>query len=132
MNTTTQTKEQFVTDIIAEIKEMNSSEIFDLNNRFCESANYLDDTIYTNDEDFFEMLGYTASDGFRLACRVAYGDWNASHDYVMFDGYGNLKSFSYLDADNLPDILENIAEYVADNYHEFSDLFTLDIDNYEF
>jgi hypothetical protein len=128
MNTTTLTKEQFIADIIAEIKEMSSSDIFDLNNRFCESANYHDSYFYMNDEEFFETYFTKPIDAVR-ACH--FGKWSFADDFVQFNGYGNLESFSYLDADSLPDNVQNIAEYVADNIEEFSDLFTTDSNNYE-
>jgi hypothetical protein len=125
---TTLTKEQFIADIIAEIKEMSSSDIFDLNNRFCESANYHDSYFYMNDEEFFETYFNKPIDAVR-ACH--FGKWSFADDFVQFNGYGNLESFAYLSADELPDNVQNIAEYVADNIEEFSDLFTTDSNNYE-
>jgi hypothetical protein len=126
--TTIKTRDELIQDLMIEIKEMDSSEIFDLNNRFCDSANYSCDELFINDEEFFEMFFLKAIDAVRA---VHFGDYNWSHDFVMFDGYGNLQSYSYLDYNNLPDMPLNIAEYVADNFHEFSDLLKTDINDYE-
>lgn len=126
--TTIKTRDELIQDLMIEIKEMDSSEIFDLNNRFCDSANYSCDQLFMNDDEFFEMFFPKAIDAVRA---VHFGGYNWSHDYVMFDGYGNLQSYSYLDFRNLPDIPLNIAEYISDNFNEFSDLLKTDINNYE-
>ena len=128
MTTTQKTKDQFIADIIAEIKEMSSSDIFDLNNRFCDIANHSDDYFYINDEEFFEIYFTKSIDAVRA---IHFGKWSFADDFVQFNGYGNLESFNYLDADSLPDNVQNIAEYVADNINEFSDLFTTDSNDYE-
>lgn len=126
--TTIKTRDELIQDLMIEIKEMDSSEIFDLNNRFCDSAKYSCDELFINDDEFFEMFFPKAIDAVRA---VHFGDYNLSHDFVMFDGYGNLQSYSYLDFNNLPDMPLNIAEYIADNFHEFSDLLKTDINDYE-
>lgn len=102
------------------ILEMNSNEILELNNRFCEIAHYHDDFIYCNDEDFFETWG---ASGYEVARSTFYGNYNFSHDFVRFDGYGNLESLSYLDSNCLPDLVDNIAEFIQDNFEDFEDLF---------
>ena len=126
--TTIKTRDELIQDLMIEIKEMDSSEIFDLNNRFCDSANYSCDQLFMNDDEFFEIFFSKSIDAVRA---VHFGDYNWSHDYVMFDGYGNLQSYSYLDYNNLPDMPLNIAEYISDNFHEFSDLLKTDINDYE-
>lgn len=102
------------------ILEMDSEQILQLNNLFCEHANYHDDYIYLNDEDFFETWG---ASGYEVARSTFYGDYNFSHDYVKFNGYGNLESMSYLDKDSFPDSAENIAEYISENFEDFEDFF---------
>jgi len=126
--TTIKTRDELIQDLMIEIKEMDSSEIFDLNNRFCDSANYSCDQLFMNDDEFFEIFFSKSIDAVRA---VHFGDYNWSHDFVMFDGYGNLQSYSYLDYNNLPDMPLNISEYIADNFHEFSDLLKTDINEYE-
>lgn len=113
---TTMTIEQ----IIEAINEMDTNEIFDLNNTFCDEANYFDDVIYCNDDDFFDMAFSSKMEAVRAA---VYGNYSYHHDFVKFDGYGNLESFDRLTADNLPDMVQNIAEYIHDNFEAFEYLF---------
>jgi hypothetical protein len=54
---------------------------------------------------------------------TAYGDFNYSHDYFRFDGYGNLESLSYLTSENLPELIENIVDAIIENPEEFEGLF---------
>ena len=107
-------------EIIETIKEMNSTQIFELNNRFCDELNYYDDYCYYNEEEFFDNYFIEKME---VARAVQYGDYNFNHKYVKFDGYGNLESTDFLDWKNLPDIVENIAECVLENYEQFEDLF---------
>lgn len=107
-------------EILSLILEMDSDQILELNNLFCENANYPDDYIYINDEDFFETWG---ASGYEVARSTFYGDYNFSHDYVKFNGYGNLESMCYLDEDSFPDSAENIAKYISENFEDFEDFF---------
>jgi hypothetical protein len=125
---TTLMKDLLIQDISAEIYKMNSSEIFELNNRFCDSAHYYDSYFYDNDDEFFETYLPKSIDAVR-ACY--FGKFEYSDNYIQFNGYGNLDSFPYLDYNHLPDNVTNIASYVADNFNEFSDLFILELDEYE-
>jgi hypothetical protein len=114
--------------IIAQIKEMSSEEIMNLNNLLCDELNHPDDIIYTNDGEFLEMA--FGADVLRAVQATFYGNYNYSHEYVMFNGYGNLDSFQYLDHNNLFDILENIADYVMADFNTYEDLFTdIEIEN---
>lgn len=107
-------------ELIEMIKDFDTHEIFELNNRFCDYANYFDDYIYINDEEFFDNY---FTEKIEIARAVQYGDYNIHHEYVKFNGYGNLETMDFLDSDNLPDIVENIADYVVENYEDFQDLF---------
>jgi hypothetical protein len=100
------------------IENMNSVEIMDLNNRLCDELHYSDNFIYANDEEFLEMF-----DKINLVQRVCYGDYNYSHDFVWFNGYGNFQSDDFLTADNLPDLLDNMVDEIYDNFKAYSDLF---------
>jgi hypothetical protein len=114
--------------IIAQIKLMSSEEIFDLNNRLSHDLDMHDSTIYYNDEYFFEYAFGT--DVLRAVQATFYGEYNYSHEYVMFNGYGNLDSFPCLDYNNLFDILDNIVDYVIADIETYEDLFTdIEIEN---
>lgn len=117
MNTQTQTQ---VENIIEQINNMNSAELIDLNNTYCQSANLCDSEIFSNDEEFFDM--FFGTETLRAVQATQYGDYNYSHDYVTFNGYGNLDSFSYMDTDKLCELVPTIAEYIAENQQDFEDM----------
>jgi hypothetical protein len=112
MNTTTTTQQ--VIDII---NDMNEAELVQLNNEYCQSAQYNDNEIFTNDDDFFAT--FFDGDTIGAVRAVSYGDYNYSHNYVKFNGYGNLESFSYFRVDDLCENVETMAEYIAENLHDF-------------
>ena len=118
MNDLTQT-------IIAEINDMNEAQLIELNNTYCDSCNMPDNLIYSNDEEFFEMLDWS---GLRVAQATFYGDYNYSHDWVTFNGYGNFQSYHYFTTDQLVDLVSTIAEYITENYNDFSHLFSINVD----
>jgi hypothetical protein len=106
--------------ILDAIYSANTSQLIDINNTYCQSCNMYDDEIYNNDEEFFEMFYPNAGDGLKVAQAVFYGNYNYSHNYVRFNGYGNLESMEYISADNLCEWVDTMAEYIADNFNEFS------------
>lgn len=76
-------------------------------NIMCQNQNNSDSEIFQNDEDFFQTY---FSDKLMEAIRaISYGDYNYSHEFVMFDEYANLQSFNdpepYID---IPEIAEDI------------------------
>ena len=111
----TQTTIQQITDII---NDMNEAELVQLNNEYCQSANYTDNEIFDNDEDFFST--FFENDTIGAVRAVSYGNYNYSHNYVKFNGYGNLESFSYFNTDELCENVETMAEYIADNLQDFT------------
>ena len=118
--------EALIQTIIDEINAMTEAELIELNNVYCDSANYPDKHIYNNDEEFFEMLGWS---GLRVAQSVFYGDYNYSHAWVTFDGYGNLQSYHFFTTNELVDLVPTMAEYISDNFNDFEHLFSADIFN---
>ena len=87
---------------------------------------YLD--VYNNDDEFFDMFfeGKPAE----LARAIYYGDFNYNDEYIKFNGYGNLETFSKYDyeellEENIEEITENLieyAEYISINNEELDDL----------
>ena len=105
-------------EILEIIFEMNENELVQLNNEYCQSANYTDDEIFDNDKDFF--LTFFENDTIGAVRAVSYGNYNYSHNYVKFNGYGNLESFSYFSTNDLCENVEIMAEYIAENLEDFS------------
>ena len=68
---------------------------------------------FENDGDFFESFFENKLDAVRA---TFYGDYKFNDDYVRFDGYGNLESFSEYDMIEeikayIEEIVENLIEY---------------------
>ena len=84
--------------------------------------------VYENDEEFFNM--FFENKPAEVARAIYYGDYNYNDDYVKFNGYGNLKSFSEYDyeellEENIEEITENLieyAEYISIDNEELDDL----------
>ena len=102
------------------IKMMTDNDIMELNNIFCELENYIDNYIYINDDEFFNLFFQERID---IARAVQYGDYNISHEYVKFNGYGNLETMGYLDLNDLADTVDNIADSVEENWENYKHLF---------
>lgn len=77
---------------------------------YCEySAENGYDSVYDNDEDSINMMFDNTHDALRAAF---YGDYNPSHAYFTFNGYGNLQSFEYLDSDISPIDISELAQWL--------------------
>ena len=84
--------------------------------------------VYENDEEFFNMFfeGKPAE----LARAIYYGDFNYNDEYIKFNGYGNLETFSEYEyeellEENIEEITENLivyAEYISMDNEELDDL----------
>lgn len=112
--------------IIELLETLDSDEIMQVNNIYCQENNYPDDEIYYNDEEFFSMFFL---DNVIEAVRVvSYGNYNYHHKYVSFNGNGNLDSYDYLDTNNLVDTVVRVATHIAENeeLYDFLDLSGID------
>lgn len=69
------------------------------------------DSVYDNDDDSINMMFENTHDALRAAF---FGDYNPSHAYFTFNGYGNLQSFEYLDSDNSPIDFSELAQWLID------------------
>jgi hypothetical protein len=104
------------------IVNMDSEDIFQLNNSYCYSTNCFDDLLYELDDDNINQI-MEGKEPIEIIRMTAYGDFNYAHDYFRFDGYGNLQSLSYLTSENLPELLENIVDAIIEAPEEFENLF---------
>lgn len=109
--------------IIEIINNMTSDQLVELNNKYCEELNYSDSDIYNNDEDFFNT--FFRNEPMEVVRATFYGDYDFTHDYVIFNGYGNLETFNYMDTDRLVDSVERMAEEIADRIEDFEDIIRL-------
>lgn len=111
-----------------QIENMTELQLVELNNRYCDESGYGfgygDNMIYINDEEFFNT--YFEGKPMEVARATFYGDYNFSHDYVIFNGYGNLETFNTMTVDRLVDSLDTMAEQIDERFEEFSDLFNFD------
>ena len=115
-------------NILSQINEFTESQLIELNNTYCQSAGYYDNEIYCNDEDFFSTFYPNPGDGLKVAQAIFYGDYNYSHDYVKFNGYGNLESINYFEVRDLCELPDVIADYISENFSDFEHLFNSNTD----
>jgi hypothetical protein len=108
--------------ILNAINSATENELIDINNAYCQACNMHDSEVFENDEEFFNLFYPNAGDGLKVAQAVFYGDYNYSHDWVKFNGYGNLESISYFEIKDLCEFPETMAEYIAENFEEFNHL----------
>jgi hypothetical protein len=78
--------------IIDYLNSLDNDSLITIHNQYCHVEKYYDDEIFINDEEFFNTFFHNAAD--EAVRATFYGDYNYSHDYVKFNGYGNLESFN--------------------------------------
>lgn len=122
-NTQTTTKEQ----VIDVINSMDDAELITLNNEYCQEIGDADSEIWGNDEDF--LCTFFGNNPDALARAIFYGDYNYSHDYVKFNGYGNLETMNYFEVSDLVELVPTIAEYICENPRNFSQFDEIDFNN---
>ena len=73
---------------------------------------------WENDEEFFNTFFNNPMEAIRA---TYYGDYNYNDEYVKFNGYGNIDSYTEYERieeikDNIDDIVENLVEYYYNIY----------------
>ena len=106
--------------ILKAINEMTENELIQLNNTYCQNISS-DSEVWENDEEFFNTFFEGKTNEALIAAH--FGDYNWSHNYVKFNGYGNLESFDYFQKKDLYEYPETIAEYIEENFNDFDFLF---------
>lgn len=102
-------------NIIEQINELDEYSLMNLNNAYCDINKYYDNQIYENNEEFFN--DYFQNKPYEVAQSCFYGDYNFSHDFVKFNGYGNLQSIAdYNLKENLVVSIETIANDIIGKY----------------
>lgn len=107
-NTTTLAQVQ-LNQVIKQLKQ-DDSNLLQAYSEYASNNSY--DSVYDNDDDSINMMFENTHDALRSAF---YGDYNPSHAYFTFNGYGNLQSFEYLDCDKSPIDIEELSQWIVDN-----------------
>lgn len=101
-------------EVTEKIQDWDDSDWVSAHNTYCAENNQSDDEIHAFDDEFFD----TFFDGkpMEAARATHFGEVNWNDDYITFNGYGNLKSFSniedYINKDAIiADIIENPRNY---------------------
>jgi hypothetical protein len=93
---------------------MDDYDLVHLHNEACDSYNAFDDRIYSNEAYELNEMFSTVEE---FARSSQYGSYDLNHDFFIFDGYGNIESFSALDLQNY--INEDyIIDYIESEYFE--------------
>lgn len=95
------------------LNDLSSSELVSIHNEYCNNNN-MDDTIYSNDEEFFST--FFDNDVIKAVRAASYGEYKFSDEWVMFNGYANLESFDY--PNDRIDITE-LANNIQDNPNNY-------------
>lgn len=123
-----------ISQVIEQLKQDDST-LLQAYSEYAADNNY--DSVFDNDYESINMMCTDSYDAIRSAF---YGDYNPSHAYFTFNGYGNLQSFEYLISDNSPIDIEELAQWIVDNdlfneYHievtTLDDMYNAILDNLE-
>jgi len=102
-----------IEEVLEYLETLDDSDTIAAHNQYCQNNRY-EDEIYNNDEYFFNE--YFLNNVIAAVRAVSYGEYSYGHEYVKFNGYGNLESFSspskHVDLTaKANDILENERDY---------------------
>lgn len=109
------TKYEYVKQEIECLKE---NDLMELYNEFAMDTHY--ELVYRNDQEtLIEYCNNNLRKYFELLCRPKYND---KHRYFIFDGYGHIKTFNYLEC-GLD--LDAVVNWIDDNdlYDKYEHLF---------
>ena len=106
-------------EIMEILENLSDSEILSI---YSEMDSY--DSIFEMDEFNDICEGMAAED---IACKCFYGDFNPTHAYFKFDGYGNFKS-----SDSLSDLIyfDEMVDFVIGLYEDGDSLNIDELDEY--
>lgn len=94
-----------------QIQQLNDSDLLQVWQQVCDLFKLADSHVYNNDDEFFEIWG---ANGSEVARAIHFGDYNYSHEYVTFNGYGNLESsndiFELIDDTQIEDCVNQYPE----------------------
>lgn len=97
--------------IVECLEDMDGNQLIHVHNEYCGAVNACDDYIYSMDDLDLLCSGQGA---FWIACRTAFGDFNASDDYIKFNGYGNFQTLNDYSIRRHV-YIDDIADYIVRN-----------------
>lgn len=105
-----------LSQVIEQLNSIDDDVLVSTYNEYASSNGY--EHISYNDEDTINNNLRSAYDAIQAA---QYGEYNANHEYFIFNGSGNLVSFNYPKDDNSPIDIEELSQWIVDNdfYNEY-------------
>lgn len=103
-----------------QIENLSDSDLMQVWQMVCDLFKLPDYHVYTNNEEFFNEIGRPEPIDVARSC--ACGNYHYQHEYVKFDGYGNLKSGDFLmDMVDIYQIEDCVNKY-PDDFAEWFEL----------
>lgn len=110
-------KETMEEKIKSIIEEMDDGDKIALWNSSCYECGYDGDEIYYM-QDLDELMSDNTPS--EIANRIFFGGgFNPNHDYFALDGYANLASFDYADAEKSPFDIDELVDRIVRNENAF-------------
>lgn len=97
--------------IIEVLNDLSDYELIDVHNRYCENNNYMDDYIEYMSEIDCMFSGMSATE---FLSKIDFDNFDVNNNYFVYTIYG-LVSFDYVDDDNCPICIDEIASYILNN-----------------
>jgi hypothetical protein len=72
------------------IYDLETHDLIDQWNNFCDENSMFDDRIEYNDEDFLSMF-----EPLEIAQKVSYGEYDYTDEFITFNGMGNFHTLNY-------------------------------------
>jgi len=98
------------------LNSLSTDNVVSLWNEYCSANGNECNTIYHNNQEFFNTESYFNSNFstvYDIIKAVAKGDYNITDKYVCFDDYGTLISFNGLDERNSPFSSNELLEWLV-------------------
>ena len=102
------------------IMSIDEDELMELHNDYCDAHNNPVALIYENNDLFLNERFSNPSD----LARVITKDYRYNHDFVKFDGYGNLESSDYVWS--LINDYSELVDYVINENQSYLDLWGIE------
>ncbi len=117
-------------EIVSRLCDYNDKDLFSIcHDAFCYDGSF-DFCDAFNAEDIDDFL--CSMTPYDIMCRIVFGNVENVNDMLRFDAYGNLESVTEWDLhDEARDNIEEIADWLMDNYSNTSSLYSDDDELFE-